>query len=373
MFSMLKARLVVFACLGTILNLTQAVMADTSGKIFVAGDGSDNVVVINAHDNSIITTIDTGAGSAPHNIAISPDNRYAWVALKGTGQVAKFDTVNNTLLATYDTGGGIAPVHLTASADGNWLYVNNKPSDEIVKMSTLDGSIAARYTFGGAPSLNFDPHDINLSPDGSQLWVTDQRNASISVLDANLNGIVNTIAVGNNPIQLTFSIDGAQAYVSNYDDNTVSVIDVLSQTEVLAFDMGGGGGMGPMGAVVSPDGSTLWLSGTAGNTVHAHSLTDGGTYAYTDTPNLIGAHGLDISADGKYLYTSIFYDGTSTSRDAIAVIDALTSAEVARFYTPGAAGLHGLAFVAPVPLPATVWLFGSGLLGLMTYARRKKN
>jgi len=29
-------------------------------------------------------------------------------------------------------------------------------------------------------------------------------------------------------------------------------------------------------------------------------------------------------------------------------------------------------FLAPVPLPATVWLFGSGLLGLVEVARRKK-
>jgi hypothetical protein len=27
--------------------------------------------------------------------------------------------------------------------------------------------------------------------------------------------------------------------------------------------------------------------------------------------------------------------------------------------------------VTPVPLPAAVWLFGSGLLGLISFARRK--
>ncbi len=368
---MLNKLKIVFAVLsGISAGMSQLAIANTTGKVFVAGDASDNVVVINAHDNSIITTIDTGVGTAPHNIVVSPDNRYAWVALKGVSQIAKFNTQTNALMATYSTGGGIAPVHMAASVDGNWLYVNNKNSDQIVKMSTADGNIAASYTFGGAPSLGYTPHDIDIASNG-QVWVTDQVNGVVSVLDANLNGIVNNITVGNNPIQLAFSNDGSDAYVSNFDDNTVSVIDVLSQTETLAFDMGGGGAMGPMGAVVSPDGSTLWLSGTAGAAVHAHSLADNGT-TYAETTGLLGAHGLDISDDGKYLYTSIFFDGTSTSRDAIAVIDAATSTEVTRFYTPGANGLHGLAYVAPVPIPAAIWLFGSGLLGLAGMARRRK-
>jgi hypothetical protein len=39
-------------------------------------------------------------------------------------------------------------------------------------------------------------------------------------------------------------------------------------------------------------------------------------------------------------------------------------------YSPSAARGHYL--IAPVPIPATAWLFGSGLLGLVGMARRKK-
>lgn len=35
-------------------------------------------------------------------------------------------------------------------------------------------------------------------------------------------------------------------------------------------------------------------------------------------------------------------------------------------------GFHGNFDVMPVPIPAAVWLFGSGLIGLASMVRRKK-
>lgn len=362
----------ILACLA--LTLPSTLLAVTGGTIFVAAEGSDNVAVIDASTNTWITNISTGTGSIPHNPVVSPDNQYVYVTLRGTNQIAKISTVTNTLVATFSSYGA-EPVHMDVSTDGSSLFVVNQKDDEVVKINTTSGALEATHSFaapGDNTTLNLiKPHDVNVGPDGN-LWVTDELQNTLSLVDASLTGLVTTITVGDRPIQVAFS--GSQAFTTNYNDNTVSVIDAGTYTVTDTFNMGGGGIMGPMGAVASPDGSKLWLSGTAGDTVHAHDLLGSPIgLSYTETNGLLGAHGLDISDDGKFLYTSVRYDNYSIGRDAIAVIDSSDGSVVTTFYTPGATDLHGVAYVSAVPLPASIWLFVSGFFGLLGMARSKKN
>jgi hypothetical protein len=43
------------------------------------------------------------------------------------------------------------------------------------------------------------------------------------------------------------------------------------------------------------------------------------------------------------------------------------------FLTSGTFSLQGTAQLAAVPLPAAVWLFGSGMIGLVSLVRRRNN
>ncbi|MDH5649031.1 MAG: hypothetical protein OEY67_05180, partial [Gammaproteobacteria bacterium] len=69
--------------IGLALSQTPAALAIT-GKIYVAAESTSNIVVVDAATNSIITNVDTGVGTAPHNPVVSPDNQYVWVTLKTT-------------------------------------------------------------------------------------------------------------------------------------------------------------------------------------------------------------------------------------------------------------------------------------------------
>jgi YVTN family beta-propeller protein len=47
---------------------------------------------------------------------------------------------------------------------------------------------------------------------------------SVTVIDTNTNEVIATVAVGDNPQDITWAADGRFAYVTNVDGDTVSVI-----------------------------------------------------------------------------------------------------------------------------------------------------
>lgn len=89
-----------------------------------------------------------------------------------------------------------------------------------------------------------------------------------------------------------------------------------------------------------------------------HILFNWGAVSDIDVVNIWDADGNSIDVDG---------DGIS----GLAMIDGAFMGFNANFSTTGAT-LEVNPAVSAVPVPAAVWLFGSGLLGLVGVARRKK-
>jgi len=94
-------------------------------------------------------------------------------------------------------------------------------------------------------------------------------------------------------------------------------------------------------------------------------------WGYTYATNRALAMTRDPQEFGPYeFYNSVFYlyPGTENSGD---FIDLTWGARVPDVGSPA----HGSALIrtaSPVPAPAAVWLFGSGLIGLVGFAKRKK-
>lgn len=83
--------------------------------------------------------------------------------------------------------------------------------------------------------------------------------------------------------------------------------------------------------------------------------------------NIVTPYGLNSSGEAEYV---LF--GNAEGRDAAEFI---SSGSIATNWDAG--GSNGSVYalwtpVSPVPVPAAIWLFGSGLLGLIGVARRKK-
>jgi YVTN family beta-propeller protein len=88
------------------------------------------------------------------------------------------------------------------------------------------------------------------------VYVANSLNGTVSVIDASTYTIVeSTILVEGNPQDLEMSPDGAKVYVSNFNSASVSVIDTASNTVQATIPVG----FFPHGMDTTPAGETLYV------------------------------------------------------------------------------------------------------------------
>ncbi len=100
----------------------RALALAANGEVWVACRGDDRIRVHAAVDGATIGTIDTGWGSAPIGVALTPDGASAFVALAGRGEVRRY------AVATRAQSGVVAPGPnprgVAVSADGSRVLVS---------------------------------------------------------------------------------------------------------------------------------------------------------------------------------------------------------------------------------------------------------
>ena len=189
----------------------------------------------------VVATI--GVGSGPGGVAIAPTGTSAYVASYGDNKVSVIDTATNTVTATI---GVDKPVRLAASPDGARVYVTaNKTANDLGQISVIDTAtnrVTATINLGGTPG------DIAVSPDGTRAYVITRSNQSsedtwVSVINtdpnsANNDTVISRIKVGT-PVGIAVSPGGSEVYVTNGRVNTVSVIDTATNKITAVIGVGG--------------------------------------------------------------------------------------------------------------------------------------
>lgn len=89
-------------------------------RILVAGQGSDNLVIVDAKTGKTLYDVDVGAGAL--NVAYDPVRGLAYVASRAAGTVTVVDPGTGKIVA--NLGGGTFPNHLTADGKGQVFVVN---------------------------------------------------------------------------------------------------------------------------------------------------------------------------------------------------------------------------------------------------------
>ena len=187
--------------------------------VLVSGYGSGEALVVDTATDRITTRIPV---ARPHNAALSPDGRRAYVASQQEGATA---------LVTLDLAAGreIArlpldktPRAVDASPDGTRVFFTVGGVDAVQVLDVAEGRVVAQIPVGASPHLAI------FTPDGRRGIVVSQGPGELAIVDAGRAAVRGTVKVGTQPHWTTVSTDGRTAFVSNEGSNDVSIIDVTS-------------------------------------------------------------------------------------------------------------------------------------------------
>jgi len=186
------------------------------------------------------------------------------------------------------------------------------------------------HAFGVPISVGANPRDLALSPDGRQIYVSDQGGQAVSVVDAGSGSVTATVALAGSPWGIGVTPDGKTIWVSLTSVNMVQPIDATTLLAGKPVPVGDE----PGGLAIAPNGAMLLVADLRSNDVTPVDLQT----KTAGEPIPVGAHprSVAISRDGGTAYV------TNSGADSVTVVDLATRKPI-RDITVGIAP-RGLAF-----------------------------
>lgn len=304
----------------TMLSLLCALpllQAGAPGQLIVLEKNAATARLLDTREGKTVITWPVGDG--PHEVALSPDGRYAMVANYG-GQnpgssltrISLLEMNPENQLRHYELEAAIRPHGLTYTGDSRFLWLTAEVSGELWRMDTKTGTVAAKVVVGGGgghmlarqnDGRLFVSHigagvvtpvistghgattmtgpagwtareqiptgagaeGIAVRPQGKLLWVGNRAEDTLSLIDTKSLKVVATLPCEGFPIRVNFSNDGAIAAVTCATANEVALFD--AETHELMARISTGDGSTPIGMAFNDAGTHLYVSCSGSNQV----------------------------------------------------------------------------------------------------------
>lgn len=274
----------------------------------------------------------------PHELAIAPDHKTAYVPLYGDGvyganphpdhRIVAIDLAERKVTGTIDVAPYQAPHGLQVDNNGT-LYATCDLSRKILIIDPKSLKVQAAIDTEGTG------HWAAILPDGSKAYVANKDDRMfVSVIDLKARKMIGRVPMPKGTQGITASPDGKQVLAIDYADPKFYVIDTATDKIVDTVPVEKNT-VGPFRARYSPDGSMLLTVNhmdAVANIFNARNLHAPQKMVRVGPQ----AFGIAYSADGKTALVSNHGDGTIT------VID-LTTNQATRTFKAGT-GIETLAY-----------------------------
>jgi YVTN family beta-propeller protein len=211
---------------------------------YVPMRGEHKVAVVQLDPLKLIKKLPSPAG--PHDAYTSPDGSRIYVGAQyGTGIVV-IDPATQEVLHVIPTPAGVRP--LRPSADGRTLYVALSNLIGFVVVDVESKKITRTVSLGTLPDGVPQPykdtwtHDLQLSPDGKEVWLCDDVNDLLRVVRLSDMKEVAQIRTGHFPHWFATRADGKVLFASLWFSDAVAAVDIANRKVLknIQFELGSG-------------------------------------------------------------------------------------------------------------------------------------
>lgn len=274
-------RLLLLATLATVS--ATALAAD--GTLLVANRSGGSISLIDLQTETEIARLPIGP-VIPHEMAASPDGRWAITGEYGTGNnpgrhLVVIDVAAARIVSRIDIGPDSRPHSIRFLSDSRHVVATMEQSDSLALVDIIEGEVLRTWPTGGR-----EGHMVRLSPDDSRAYVASRGGAgTLSVIWLNDDRPPAVIATGEGAEGIAVSPDGGEIWVANRGDQTISIIDAdtLAVTATIEGPATNRIEFLPTGQAVIPDGSS------AGDSARLVTFYDGRTKEVIDSLGLPGS------------------------------------------------------------------------------------
>jgi DNA-binding beta-propeller fold protein YncE len=275
-------------------NKGLTVTSDGRYLVLAAGSGAKVLSAADAEQGTahLIGSLHSPGGTGAVQVALSPDDQFAYVTLQDSSGVAVFN-LRHALSSGFDEASlvgtvrsGPQPVGIRLSADPGhkWLFVTNWGRQGT--LSVLSRHLAetdpskAVITKSPAPA-GCDPSRIVASADGQWVWVTAQSSNAVLGYDAAklrtdpAHALAAVVPVGENPIGMQYIDSGRQLVVANSgSSHNLMVIDTHAALCRAGHQVTGSiaAGKGPRDFSLAAGGGTLLVTNLGAGLLEAVRL-----------------------------------------------------------------------------------------------------